>query len=110
MSKSNEEKEFKKWIITFGSGQLPEVASIINPMNIMLIVEAPTEGIAREKVFNSFIGRNFCTSYPYEPYAKEFKEKYRMIECKLDNLIKYVEEDEQTKNMMAKNFYELKDC
>lgn len=97
----------KKWIFTFGSGQLPEINNTVNPMDIMLIVEATHEGIARERVMNSFIGRNFCTSYPYEPYAKEFKENYNMFECELEKLEKYVEEDSIKKNQ-KREIYEFK--
>ena len=91
----NTENKTTKWIFTFGSDQLPEVHGIISPLKIMLIVEAKTEGLAREKVFNSFIGRNFCTSYPYEPYAKEFKEKYDMIECNFDEFVKKIKEQKK---------------
>ena len=75
-----------KWIFTFGSGQLPDIQKTINPMKVMLVVEAETENEARSEVFKSFIGPYFCTSYPFEPYAVEFKEKYNMIEFTLKDL------------------------
>jgi hypothetical protein len=100
----------KKFIFTFGSEQLPEIKHIVNPMDIMLIVEAEAEGLAREKVFNSFIGKNFCTSYPYKKHVNEFKEKYNMFECEFNKLIAYVEAEEkriQACNDVTKKYYEL---
>jgi len=76
----------KKWIFTFGSEQLPELKTSTNPMSIMLVMEAETENEARREVFDSFIGPYFSTSYPFEPFATEFKEKYRMIEFTLKDL------------------------
>ena len=57
-------------------------------MSIMLVIEADTENEARKQVMNSFIGEKFCTSYPYEKYAEEFKTKYDMREIDLETLIR----------------------
>ena len=94
----------KKWIFTFGSGQLEELGGFINPMDMMLVVEDDHEGKAREKVMDSFIGKKFCTSYPYEKYVDEFREKYGMFECNFDKLIKFMEENQST----DETYYELK--
>ena len=77
----------RKFIITFGSGQLPEVRHLLNPADIMLVVEANDEQEARGEVFDSFIGNKFCTSYPHEQFAEEFVEKYNMYEITLNELI-----------------------
>ena len=81
-----EANNLKKYIFTFGSNQLPELRHQLNPMDVMLVVEAEDEGEAREKVFESFIGERFCTSYPYS-YKEEFIEKYNMYEITLNELI-----------------------
>jgi hypothetical protein len=75
-----------KTIITFGQNHLPGV--MIRPMSVMLIIEADTEREARDQVMNSFIGKAFCTSYPYEPYAKEFTEKHGMVQYTLEDIEK----------------------
>ena len=86
-----------KWIFTFGSGQLPELKTSINPMDVMLVIEAEYEREAREQVFKSFIGPYFCTSYPYEQHVAEFKEKYNMQEFSLKDLnIMRGEPDDET--------------
>jgi hypothetical protein len=77
----------KKFIITFGSGQLDEFS--VAPTSVSLVVESETENGAREKVFNTQgIGGRFCTSYPYEDFAEEFKVKYNMKEYTLEDLEK----------------------
>ena len=87
----------KKWIFTFGSEQLPELKTSINPMSIMLVIEAETENEARREVADSFIGLKFCTSYPFEPFAAEFKEKYNMYPFSLKDLnIMRGEPDDET--------------
>ncbi len=78
-------KETSRWIITFGSDHLPEIAHKIRPLKIMLIIEAPTEKEARDIVFKSFIGEKFATSYFYSQ-AERFKEDYNMIEYSLQDL------------------------
>lgn len=102
--------KIKKYIITFGSGQLPEINQIINPNDIMLVVEANSMGQAREQIFNSFIGDKFCTSYDYIPHAQEFKEKHNMFECTLENLITYVEAEKkrvEAEEGSSKAYYDL---
>ena len=79
-------KTEKKYIFTFGSNQLPELRHQLNPMDVMLVVEAEDEQIARREVFESFIGERFCTSYPYS-YKEEFVENYNMYEATLNELI-----------------------
>ena len=54
------------YLFTFGAGHLKEVETIINPMSVLLSVEARTEEAARSIVMQSFIGNKFCTSYPSE--------------------------------------------
>ena len=74
-----------KFIITFGSGQLTEF--YVRPTNVMLVIEAENVESARNKVFNfPGIGERFCTSYNYDEYANEFKEKYGMSEYTLEDL------------------------
>jgi hypothetical protein len=73
-----------KTIVTFGSNHLQTVA--VNPMSVILVIEADTELKARQIVFDSFIGKAFCTSYPYEPYAEEFNRDYNMKEYTLEQL------------------------
>jgi len=86
-----------KWIFTFGSEQLPELKTSINPMSIMLVIEAEYERDARQQVADSFIGLKFCTSYPFEPFATEFKEKYNMQEFSMKDLnIMRGEPDDET--------------
>ena len=75
-----------KTIITFGSAQLAEIAHKVNPMKVMLVIEAPNEYSARNKVFESFIGKYFAFSYAYSK-AEEFKKKYNMEEYSLEELI-----------------------
>ena len=64
-----------KTIITFGSKHLEWLHHRLNPMNVALVVEADNENLARQEVFNSRIGEYFSTSYPYEQYINEFKDK-----------------------------------
>ncbi len=75
----------KKYAFTFGSGQLKEIQYMVNPMSVILVIEAPDKGTARDIVFGSFIGKNFCTSYP-ESSIKEFEEKYGMRQYSLQTL------------------------
>ncbi len=82
----NNETPTSRWIFTFGSSQLSSLKTNINPMDIMLVIKAKTENEARSEVFKSFIGPYFCTSYPYEQYANEFKEKYNMHEVSMADL------------------------
>jgi len=89
----NFKKETNRWIFTFGSTQAQGFwKHNINPMNIMMIVEDEHEGVARQKVFDSIIGRDFCTSYPYNIYANDFKHKYGMVEMSFDEAIKLLED------------------
>ena len=74
-----------KTIITFGSNHLQQFD--INASDIMLVMEE-TEIEARSKVFKTSIGPYFCTSYPYEKYAQEFKDEYNMYEITFDELMK----------------------
>lgn len=76
-----------KFIITFGSGQLTDFS--VNPLNVMLIIEAKNDNEAREIVFNfDGIGSRFCTSYNYETYKDEFINSYNMKEYTLKDLEK----------------------
>lgn len=88
-------KKKNKYIITFGSGQLQSIKDKVNPQKVMLIIEDTDERLARMKVFDSFIGINFSTSYPYNEFYKKFKEKYGMKEYTLEKL---VEMDKQNEN------------
>lgn len=75
----------KKFIITFGSGQLTEF--YVNPYTVMLVIEAEDENKAREQVFQfPGIGDKFCTSYRYDDVVDVFKIKYGMQEYTLDDL------------------------
>lgn len=79
------EKESKeKTIVTFGSGQLKELSGKIRPNDVALIIDKP-EPEARTIVMDSFIGKSFCTTYPYSK-MDEFKEKYNMKEYTLEEL------------------------
>ena len=81
------DSQFNKWFFTFGSENLQWMREQgINPMSVMLVVEAENEQEARSMVFGSKIGPYFCTSYPYEKFADEFKEKYRMDEYTLEEI------------------------
>ncbi len=75
-----------KIFVTFGSSGLPELSHLLNPMKVMLVVSGESECEARGKVFNSFVGRDFCTSYIYNEYAAEFKEKHGAKEYTLEEL------------------------
>ncbi len=75
-----------KIFVTFGSSALPELRGLVSPMNVMLVVNGESHNEARQKVFDSFIGARFFTSYPYEMYADEFKEKYGMREYTIEEL------------------------
>ena len=85
-------EKMRKFIFTFGSNQLPDLAHQLRPMELMLVVEGEDEFTARREVFKSFIGERFCTSYPYEKHAEEFAEKYGMYEITLDTLNKMKEQ------------------
>jgi len=75
-----------KHIITFGSNQIPEYPG--NPMSIMLVIEAESDAEAREPLFKDPFHGRFCTSYPYDEFADDFKRKYNMVEITLDDLLK----------------------
>ena len=74
-----------KYIITFGSDQLPEVAHKVRPLKVMLVIEADSEYEARDIALKSFVGKKFCTSYPYSK-AQEFKDNYNMEEYSMKDL------------------------
>lgn len=74
-----------KYIFTFGSNQLPNFRA--NPMKVMLVIKADNESIAKNIVFDSPIGNKFCTSYPYDEYAQDFKDNYSMDEWTLKDLL-----------------------
>jgi hypothetical protein len=80
-----------KYIITFGPDHLSSVSIPIRPLKMMLIVEAESEEEARSKVFKSFIGPYFSTSYPYSK-KEEFIERFKMVEIKFDDLIELEKE------------------
>ena len=81
------DSQFNKWFFTFGSEQLEWMREQgINPMSVMLVVEAKSEREARNMVFSSKIGPNFCTLYLYAIHADEFKDKYRMDEYTLEEI------------------------
>lgn len=84
MIREFEKKKKVKTIITFGSSQLAEYA--INPSSIMLVLEMP-ENEARELVREEFDNK-YCTSYPYKPYAENFKQSYDMVEITIEELRK----------------------
>lgn len=74
-----------KYVITFGSGQLTEF--YVRPTNVMLVIEAENEGLARQSVFDfPGIGSRFCTSYDYDEVKDEFINKYGMSEYTLEDL------------------------
>ena len=75
----------QKYIFTFGSSHLTELKLQVNPMKVILVVEAETMVQARNKVFNSFIGAKWAFSYNYD-HSKEFQDKYGMIEYTLAQL------------------------
>lgn len=72
-----------KYIITFGAGQLPMFKG--SSMDVMLVIEAPSETYAKNQVRATSIGNNFCTSYPYEEVIDEFKQ-YGMTEYTLEEV------------------------
>ena len=74
-----------KFIATFGSSQLPTFD--VNPMSVMLVLEGENDNDARKLLFKEPFNGRFATSYPYEKYAKEFKEKYNMKEYTLKELL-----------------------
>jgi hypothetical protein len=75
-----------KYIITFGGGQLPEF--MVNPLKVMLVIEAPTEHEARQLVMNTEpIFDKWCTSYDYEAKAEEFQRRFKMQEYTLEELL-----------------------
>jgi len=80
-----------KTIITFGSEHLKDF-DINNGNDIMLVMEEP-EKHARDIVMTSPIGIYFCNSYPYEKYAQEFKDRFKMKEITFDNLMKKHKKD-----------------
>ena len=87
-----EKDDYKvKIFITFGSDALPELKHVLNPMIVMLVVSGESMADARDKVFKSFIGDKFCTSYPYDRFADEYKTKYGMKEHTLEELEYLVE-------------------
>lgn len=74
-----------KYVITFGSGQLTEF--FVRPTNVMLVIEAPDESLARQEAFDfPGIGGRFCTSYKYDEVKDEFMNKYGMTEYSLEDL------------------------
>ncbi len=86
--------EKHKYIFTFGSGQLTQLQYVLNPLKVMLVIEDIGEQKARDKVFKSFIGKKFCTSYPYS-HAIEFKNKFGMQEYSLETLINLKDKHEK---------------
>ena len=74
----------KKYIITFGSGQLQMFNG--NSMDVMLVIEADSEAFARDMVRRTEIGNNFCTSYPYTDEVVEEFIAYGMKEYTLEDL------------------------
>ncbi len=86
-----------KYIITFGTDHLKEIANLIRPLKAIVTIEASSEKQAREKIFRSFIGKKFCTTYPYEPNAQNFKDDYQSIEIQFNTLVDYIESDIQSR-------------
>ena len=74
-----------KIFITFGSSALPELRGMLNPMKVMLVVSGASHWEARDKVFASFVGDNFCTSYSYDK-AEDYKSEHGMKEYTLEEL------------------------
>jgi len=74
-----------KYIITFGVGQLVGIHP--NPNSVMLIVTGGNMEDARQKVFDSKIGKNFFTSYRYNDEAERFKEEFDMVEYTMEELL-----------------------
>jgi hypothetical protein len=87
-----------KFIITFGSGQLPNFN--VRPNDVILVIEANTENDARQVVVdNPHIGIRFSFSYPYEGNAERFKNKFRMFELTMDELMdRLMEKSNETDN------------
>ncbi len=52
------------WYFTFGTGQLRHINLGFNASRLIIEVDGIDENEARDKVFSSIIGRDFCTSYP----------------------------------------------
>lgn len=75
----------QKYVITFGSGQLTEF--FVRPVNVMLVIEAEDENLARRQAFDfPGIGGCFCTSYKYDEVKDEFINRYGMKEYTLSDL------------------------
>ena len=79
-----------KIFITFESISLPELSGVLNPMDVMLVVTGKNTWEAREKVFTSFVGNNFCTSYDYDMHAQDFKDSHGAREYTLEELERLV--------------------
>jgi len=88
-----------KYIFTFGSNQLKGLG--ISPMSLMLVIEAPTEHDARQRVFESFIGNKFAFSYDYDK-MQEFKDKYGMREISLEELEKLHAKEVEASHIVLK--------
>ena len=74
------------------------------------MIEAKNENEARNIVFNSFIKDKFCTSYEYDKHIDEFKNKYKMFEINLQDLINFVEAEKdriKATDNTTKAYYQL---
>ena len=80
-----------KIFITFGSSALPELNDVLDPMRVMLVVTGESHWKAREKVFNSFVGNSFYTSYDYDEHAESFRNENGAKEYTLEELEYLVE-------------------
>ena len=74
-----------KYIITFGSNHLEDFA--VNSTSVILVIEALSEGEAREPLFNPPFNGRFSFSYRYNTNAEKFKRLYNMVEYTLDELM-----------------------
>lgn len=74
-----------KYIITFGSGQLPSFNVV--PNDVSLVIDAESEVEARIKASQiEGVGNRFCSSYPYSTASEKFKKEYGMTEYTIEQL------------------------
>ena len=89
-----------KYYITFGSRHLQELKHLFNPMKVLLEVEDEDYDEARQKIFDSFIGDKFCTSYRDDQYVLEMKNKFNMTIIKLDDMLKLYDNLDMTRDRL----------
>ena len=74
-----------KWIITFGSSHLEGFD--VNPMKVMLVIEAESENEARSVAQKDPFNNAYCSSYNYDEHAERFTKSYHMVEYNLNELL-----------------------